>query len=356
MKAFLWCLLLGLSPGYFTDGFGQPDLPRQYICYRTTGSVSIDGELHEADWKLAPFSIDFADIEGMHKPEPYHRTRVKIMWDDSYLYIGAYLQENHLWATYTQRESVIFHENDFEVFIDPDGDTHQYLELEINALGTIWDLKLPKPYRDGGSADSEWNFEGLKSAVALQGTLNNPDDLDSGWTIELAIPWDAMKEYAHQQKMPEPGETWRINFSRVQWDLLVRNGEYVKKKDPVTGKNLPERNWVWSPQGVVNMHRPETWGFIQFSAQTVKNQNTGFNEKNDYSHQQVLRELYYWQKENLKKHGKYLALEKNGAPFKSELADKVEIKINNESYQMTIVSPNRSWHIREDGKIWSTPL
>ena len=37
------------------------------------------------------------------------------------------------------------------------------------------------------------------------------------------------------------------------------NGQY--QKVPKT----PEDNWVWSPQGVIDMHRPERWGFVQFS-------------------------------------------------------------------------------------------
>lgn len=33
--------------------------------------------------------------------------------------------------------------------------------------------------------------------------------------------------------------------------------------------NLPEDNWVWSSQNVINMHLPEMWGFIQFSNASI---------------------------------------------------------------------------------------
>ena len=56
-----------------------------------------------------------------------------MLWDDQFFYVGAELEEPHVWATLTERDSVIFHDNDFEVFIDPDGDTHLYYELEMNA-------------------------------------------------------------------------------------------------------------------------------------------------------------------------------------------------------------------------------
>jgi hypothetical protein len=32
------------------------------------------------------------------------------------------------------------HDNNFEIFLDPDADAHDYLEIEINGLGTAWDL------------------------------------------------------------------------------------------------------------------------------------------------------------------------------------------------------------------------
>jgi hypothetical protein len=117
----------------------------------------------------------------------------------------------------------------------------------MNALNTGWDLYLNKPYRFGGRADNNFELDGLKTAVALQGTLNNSADTDQGWTLEIAIPWTA---FASRQSVPKPqvGTTWRINFSRVEW----------KPGNP------KEDNWVWSPQGVINMHVPERWGYLAF--------------------------------------------------------------------------------------------
>ena len=155
----------------------------------------------------------------------------------------------------TQHDSVIFHDNDFEVFIDPDGDNHEYYEIEINALNTEWDLFLKKPYRDGGPAINEWEIPGLKTAVHVSGTLNDPSDSDTSWSVELAIPWKSLAEHAHRPAPPKDGDQWRINFSRVEWRHEIVDGKY--RKIP----NTPEDNWVWSPQGKVDMHRPERWGY-----------------------------------------------------------------------------------------------
>jgi hypothetical protein len=177
---------------------------------------------------------------------------------DQYLYIGAELTEPHIWANLHQRDTVIFIDNDFEVFIDPNGDTDEYYEFEMNANNTVWDLFLDKPYRFKGTAHDEWNIDGLKTAVHIRGTINNPADVDTGWTVEIAMPWKALAQYAHMPTPPQNHNVWRINFSRVEWTTDIVGGRYVKVK----GK--PEDNWVWSPQGVVDMHVPETWGFLRF--------------------------------------------------------------------------------------------
>src|SRR5262249_50376054 len=178
----------------------------------------VNGRLDDPAWQAAPWTDDFVDIEGDAQPTPRFRTRAKMLWDDEYFYVGAELEEPHVWATLTKHDSVIFHDNDFEVFIDPDGDSHDYYEFEINALNTAWDLFLPNPYKDGGSALNGWEIAGLKTAVHVDGTLNDPGDTDRGWAVVIAFPWAALKEQAHRiAAPPNDGDQWRVNFSRVEW-------------------------------------------------------------------------------------------------------------------------------------------
>ncbi|MHC4092908.1 MAG: carbohydrate-binding family 9-like protein, partial [Planctomycetota bacterium] len=136
-------------------------------------------------------------------------------------------------------------------------------------------------YRDGGKADTSWDIDGLEAAVFLQGTLNDPSDRDDGWTVELAIPWRALAEHAPEGRAPRAGEEWRMNFSRVQWQLEVAGGRYQKVTDPGTGKPLPEDNWVWSPQGAVNMHMPEMWGVVRFGDVAVDQRQPGAGSQHD---------------------------------------------------------------------------
>ena len=279
--AFLLCAACATTPA--AKPVSIP-MPRAYVAPHAVSAVVVDGKLDDAVWDQAPWTADFVDIEGDRKPRPRFRTRVKMAWDATYLYVAADMEEPHLQATFTKRDSYIFHaDNDFEVFLDPDGDTHRYFEFEMNALNTMWDLMLVKPYRDGGPAIDGWDCAGLKHAVHLDGTLNDPRDTDRGWSVELAIPWTSLPH-----KRPRRGDHWRINFSRVQWHYRVEGGAYVQEK------KRGEDNWVWSPQGVVAMHRPETWGYLQFGG-------GAFRAPADHTARWLLREIYYGQRKRLKK-------------------------------------------------------
>ena len=271
--------------------------PKGYVCPRRSGPVKVDGKLDEDAWLLVPWTDFFVDIQGDPLPRPRFRTRVKMMWDDQYFYIAAEMEEPHVWGTLTQHDSVIFQDNDFEVFIDPDGDNHEYYEIEINALNTEWDLFLDKPYRDGGPARNEWEIPGLLKGVHVQGTLNDPADADKGWTVELAIPWKELGKRANRKAPPEEGDQWRVNFSRVEWKHEIVDGRYRK----VAGTK--EDNWVWSPQGVIDMHRPERWGYVQFTKEEVGKRK--FQPDLTGPGRDRLHRIYYAQKAFQQRTGKW---------------------------------------------------
>lgn len=237
--------------------------PLEYTLRKPDGPIAIDGRINERAWTRAPWTTAFVDIEGAGHPRPALATRVRMLWDDRYWYVAAELQEPDLWATIRERDAVIFHDNDFELFVDPSGTGRRYFEVEINQYGTVWDLFLPRQYREGGHAVNAWNIEGLQVAVGLNGTINDPRDRDRGWTLELAIPWSAFADSGRNVVPPRAGEQWRLNFSRVEWDVDVRDGRYARRVDQA-GKLAPEHNWVWSPQGIINMHVPERWGVLHF--------------------------------------------------------------------------------------------
>jgi hypothetical protein len=352
---------LALAQPSHTHGLQIPRIefnPKKYICYYTPHALTIDGKLNEAAWAMAKWTDYFGDIEGPVKPAPRYRTRVKMLWDDSYFYIGAELEEPDIWATLTNRDDIIFYDNDFEVFIDPDGDTHLYVELEINAFNTIWDLLLIQPYRDmKNAALHDWDIKGLKTGVAVYGTLNRPGDRDSCWTVEIAFPWSAFREITDMSLPPKDNDRWRINFSRVQWQTEVKDGGYQKVINPETNNPYPEDNWVWSPQGVVNMHYPEMWGYVQFTTEPVGGKPIPFIYNEEEPVKWFLRRLYYKQRNFFARHGSFTdnldALEIE-LPVIPQFTMPPDIECTAHSFEASVRSDDglTKIYIRNDGLIW----
>ena len=330
-----------------------PISPRGYLCVHVDEPIQVDGRIDERSWREAAWTEDFSDIEGARKAPPRFRTRAKMLWDDRYFYVAAQLQEPHVWGTLKEHDSVIFHDNDFEVFIDPNGDNHEYYELELNALNTTWDLFLPRPYKDGGRADNRWEIPGLKTAVFVGGTLNDPSDEDRGWSVEIAIPWKVLAEFAHQPSPPEEGDRWRVNFSRVQWRHQVRGTQY--RKVP----NKREDNWVWSPQGIVDMHRPERWGYVQFSRTASGTKR--FQADPALPARDALMTVYHHQKTFFQRHKRWaqslqmLGLRREHFPQLSGLPG---IEITPDGFRASVpaaaVDGSRTrWHVQHDSRLWA---
>jgi len=313
-------------------------MPHSYTVFYTRDAMVMDGDATEPSWKLAPWSAYFMDIEGDRKPAPVYQTRFKMLWDNQQLYIYAELEEPHLWGTLTQHDEIVYHNNDFEIFIDPDGDTHQYYEIEVNVLKTIFDLYMDKPYRNGGIARIKWNAEGLKTGVRLNGTLNKPDDLDKSWTVEMAIPFTALS-LENPTPTPQNNTVWRMNFSRVHWNLDVNGNQYQRKKD-INNKLLPENNWVWSQQGVINMHFPERWGYILFTTQTSEPVMKEFVIPITEYVKQYLWLAYYKQKDYFAAHKQY-AEDLKALGFSSD-----KIKIQNQSCKIGLKADEKEFTVR----------
>lgn len=238
--------------------------PRWYHVSRIVEPIVVDGNVDKEPWSVVPWSETFGDIASGDPAKG--TTQFKALYDDTYLYIAALLQPASSMSTeahFVDRNSPIFQkDSDFEVFIDLEQSTHNYKELEINALGTVWNLLLDKPYNDGGVEHSgriAQPGEPLFYDVACQhsgvrvvhGRLNTPGS-GAIWSTELALAWSDLRANT-TGLMVVPPPILRINFSRVE-----KQGDV---------------NWTWQRQvqwdpskksfrGKVNMHMPDAWGYF----------------------------------------------------------------------------------------------
>lgn len=291
-----------------TERFARFLTPQQhYVCQRTIGHITIDGKLDEPEWQKAQAITYFVDISGEDFPTPRYETEAKMVWDDDYLYVAAKLKEPHVWADITKRDEIVYKNNDFEVFIDSDGDGQNYFEIETNAIGTVFDLSIVRPYRSPGGTfvQFQWNCPNLQLQTQIDGTLNDANDTDKGWTVEMAIPKKAIANDFDETLVA--GRTLRIGFSRVEWQYeLDSNGKYSCKRGK-DGKILPEDNWTWGATGQIAMHMPERWGYVRLSPTLCGQTAEPYQAPTNEAEQRLLWAMFYAQEENMNKTKKYLS-------------------------------------------------
>lgn len=269
-------------------GYDQ-DLCKHYTCCRVNEPIHVDGLLDKPSWQLAEKSPRFVDL--VSGKTVALDTRAALLWDDENLYVAFWVQEPDIQATLTERDSLIWNDNDVEIFI---AGQDCYYEFEINAFGTVFevlyvwqdaykhgnrfnipelDLLTQKVEVLGGGYDyrthprkgrwafREWDMQGMQSAVKINGTINKSDDIDEGWTVELAFPWSGMKLLAGDKSLPpRNGDVWRMDLSRFQ---------KFRDRD-----SMINPGWAWNTHGTYDSHIPELFTYIHFTDKIVGEANS----------------------------------------------------------------------------------
>jgi hypothetical protein len=235
---WLACLLLALCAVQAGQGNSPPDISR-YVVSKTLGPITIDGVLDEPSWKAAPSTGPFGLNDGSGLPQ--NRVEAKILWDDEHLYFAFDCGDSDLFATMRQRDQHLWEEEVVEMFIDPDGDGKNYLELQVNPLSTFLDIFIltpvvPIPY-ESYTVAAKW-------AVKVNGSVNNSSDKDKGWSTEIRLP---LKEAVTAPHLPpKQGDKWRLGLYRIE--------------------QRPVRQLIaWSPTLKPSFHTPSRFGEITFS-------------------------------------------------------------------------------------------
>jgi hypothetical protein len=259
-----------------------PAVPK-YECRWTESPPPIDGRLSKAAWDGAVWSEPFGEIRNGELTG--YETRVALLWDDDFLYAGFRAADPDIRAqTVLPNEHVYVHDDDVELFIDL-GDS--YYEIGVNPINCTYQIqwtwldpivqssdwarleelfKLPdylyytrrSTESLGRVGDRDFFLPGLRHAVALEGSINNPTSLDKGWTVELAIPWRSLSDMSSDACFPpRPGTSMKMQAYRAQHDWSTERENFL-------GGGTEFQGYTWSTMGNTNAHNPERWVVVNF--------------------------------------------------------------------------------------------
>lgn len=205
--------------------------------YKIEENIIIDGDLSE--WK-SPFSTPFVIHNSGEKAT--QNTFVLLSWNDENLYLAYRAADSQIIGMSRKKDAKIFETDDLvEVFIDPDGNGENYLEIGVNAFSAYYDLIVQciSPKCGGWKTSIAFDIEGLEAHSKI-----TPE----GFCTEIKIPFSSLEKIKNGNfKTPKAGTKWKGNMFRIDYGNTT---EYQALEPYKSGK--------------FGFHHPEEFGVFEF--------------------------------------------------------------------------------------------
>ena len=207
--------------------------PPSATVVKTAGKITVDGKLDEACWQAAPeYSLGKVKTDGGELPvvqaivarDKFEKLFVRCLYDDKYLYIACRAEDDDVYACTQVDQEYLFRDCDvLEVFIKP-VKANYYWELYVTAAGNKTSCFYPSHgVMNQAAIAKDKLLTTLLTAAQVDGTLNNWQDEDKGWTAEMAIPLAELGRYGIAFA---PGQEWTIFFARYNYSKNFRKWQY----------------------------------------------------------------------------------------------------------------------------------
>lgn len=183
---------------------------KDYHCRFSKIAIEVDGKADDEIWqKIEPVSFVPNEAEPLKA-----KSNFKAVWDKNYVYFLFWIEDKDIQGKMTKRDDHLWHEEVMEIFLDADCNPKTYYEFEWNPLNTLLDLYVLNPNcsRELIRQWWSWDCQGIKSAVQIDGTLNNSKDIDKGWMLEVAIPFSEIQ--TAKNIPPKEGDVWKFDLTR----------------------------------------------------------------------------------------------------------------------------------------------
>ena len=218
-------------------------MKQELVCRRASAPLTVDGDLGKTVWNEAERTPRFSAVDSGDLG--FFDTRSALLWDERALYAGFWLEERDIYCTGNERTGLTWSENTIELYIaghdayytlaiTPDGRCSEMFFIWKDAYprGSRYDvpefdLAVHKPMVFGGDSGPhhergmrwgffDWHFPGLEFAVKVDGTLNQRRDIDRGWQVEIALPWQGLSRLLEDPLPTLAGTELSIACARCQ--------------------------------------------------------------------------------------------------------------------------------------------
>jgi hypothetical protein len=251
-RAIVGKIKTGIAPKKDEGKRGASDIPSLEAVKLAKGeTINIDGKADDKAWGGAASTGPFVDV-GTGKPNTSFPVSgaAKVTWDDQNLYVLVEVKDPDVVGYFTDKaaqpkdwtatgQPMLWTRDTAEMMVDPDGDgdNKDYYEIQVNPQNKVFKSQFdgyntPKTEPQGPFGHEDWDPK-MKTAVTVRGTLDDSNDKDEGYTVEMAIPWPAFEKGA-QNRPPKPGDVWRVNFYAMErnggpaWSPILGQGNFHK--------------------------------------------------------------------------------------------------------------------------------
>ncbi|MEE2821413.1 MAG: DUF5916 domain-containing protein [Acidobacteriota bacterium] len=199
LSLLLWIVCLIVVRAEAQTVFQDIGQRRSVEALRIESEIVIDGEMDEPDWQRAQVATDFIQQEPVMGEPGSEPTEVRLLYDDTTLYIGIYCfdsaGEEGITVNSVRRDVSPFAGDYFGVLLDTFDDDRNAFVFGTNPRGAKRDGQMAG---NGESSNFDWDAVwSVKSKITEQ-----------GWQAEMAIPFKTLRFREGEEQV------WGLNLTR----------------------------------------------------------------------------------------------------------------------------------------------
>lgn len=223
-------------------GAKSSDVPELTVPRLPAGAaIQIDGSLDEPAWRRAASTGAFVSPStGALSTDSPVQGSARILYDEEHLYVSFVVDDRDIRGGFEEgaTDPHLWTRDTVEIMLDPDGDgdNRDYYEIQIGPQNLVFDSRFddynqPRGGPDGPFGHQAWSAQ-VVSSVTLDGTIDDPTDVDGGYVVEAKIPFASLNEA--KRIPPTAGDRWRANFYAMQnnggvsWSPILGQGNFHK--------------------------------------------------------------------------------------------------------------------------------